>query len=155
MSRPQAGRPEMPGYGIAAGRQGMLSWKWAEELLRASRRYWLVTTGAGRPHAMPLWGLWLGNAFYCSTGKRSQKARNLAKNARCAVCVEKGGDAVVVEGTASRVRAAAVRRRFNAAYKKKYKWDLESWTEPVFVVRPRKVFGLREGDFTKSATRWT
>jgi len=27
--------------------------------------------------------------------------------------------------------------------------------EPVYIVRPRVVFGIRESDFTSSATRWT
>jgi nitroimidazol reductase NimA-like FMN-containing flavoprotein (pyridoxamine 5'-phosphate oxidase superfamily) len=155
MIRPNAERPNMPGYGIATDPVGLLTWKWAEERLRKARRYWLATAGPDRrPHAMPVWGLWLDHAFYFSTGRRSRKARNLAKNDGCVICVEHGADSVVVEGSARRVRAAAQIKRLNEAYKSKYDGGMPG-AEPVFVVRPRKAFGLRERDFIKSATRWS
>jgi len=41
-----------------------------------------------------------------------------------------------------------------SAYKKKYKMDPRSMNEPIFIVRPRTVFGFIEKSFPKSATRW-
>jgi len=41
-----------------------------------------------------------------------------------------------------------------AAYKKKYKMDPRSMSEPIFEVRPSTVFGFIEKSYPKSATRW-
>ncbi len=82
-SEPQAGRPQMPGYGIADANSGsgLLPWNWAVERLQKARNYWISTTRPdGRPHAMPVWGVWYDNQFYFSTGRESRKARNLAVN---------------------------------------------------------------------------
>jgi len=45
-------------------------------------------------------------------------------------------------------------QRVAAAYKKKYKIDPRSIGEPIFIVRPKTVFGFIEKSFPKSATRW-
>ncbi len=61
MGEPQASRPYMPGYGVLGPREGtgLLPWKWAEERLTDSRNCWVVTVWPdGRPHAMPVWGVW-------------------------------------------------------------------------------------------------
>ena len=74
---PRATRPYMPGYGISTTKKSMLPWKWAEGRLRKSRQYWMITVRPdGRPHVMPVWGLWRDDGFYFSTGGRSRKARN-------------------------------------------------------------------------------
>src|SRR5216117_1750125 len=78
---PKATRPNIPGYGLPKTKKGLLSWKWAEDRLRKSRQYWIATTGPeGRPHVMVVWALWLNGSLYFSTGSKSRKARNLAKN---------------------------------------------------------------------------
>ena len=41
-----------------------------------------------------------------------------------------------------------------AVYRKKYKMDPRGMGEPIFMVRPRKVFAFIEKSFPKSATRW-
>ena len=76
----------MPGYGILPSAEGLLPWAWAQERLRASANYWLATTWPdGRPHVMPVWGVWLDGALWWSSGLRSRKARNLARDPRCTV----------------------------------------------------------------------
>ena len=77
-----AGRPRMPTtYGIATQSGGTLPWSWAEEQLRAARNYWVCSTRPdGRPHAMPVWGLWLDGAVLFSTDPSSRKGRNLTAN---------------------------------------------------------------------------
>src|ERR1700754_5101834 len=96
---PKASRPHMPGYGMPTGTKGLLPWTWAEERLRRSHNYYLMTVRAdGAPHAMPVWGIWADERFYFSTGATSVKARNLAANASCVVCTDKPAEAVVVEG---------------------------------------------------------
>ena len=43
----------MPGYGVETATDGLLSWAWAEDQLRTSHNFWLVTHWPdGRPHAV-------------------------------------------------------------------------------------------------------
>src|SRR5215468_389453 len=99
-AEPKATRPYMPGYGIldANSGKGLLQWSWAREHLANARTYWVATTRPeGRPHLMPVWGVWLDDTFYFSTGRQSRKARNLAANPQCVVSIQAGDVAVVVE----------------------------------------------------------
>jgi nitroimidazol reductase NimA-like FMN-containing flavoprotein (pyridoxamine 5'-phosphate oxidase superfamily) len=145
----------MPGYGLPAGRKGLLPWTWAERRLQRSHNYWLTTVRPdGTPHVMPVWGLWFDGRFFFSTGRQSRKARNLASNTACVVCTEESAEAVVVEGTAAELTDAALFKRLAPLYRRKYKpYELEQELGPVFEVSPRVIFGLREKTF-KAATRW-
>ena len=103
MTEPRASRPHMPGYGIAdaTSGKGLLPWSWAVERLTKARNYWVATTRPdGNPHAMPVWGVWIDDAFYFSTGTQSRKARNLAENPRCVIGCEIGPDQVIVTDSA-------------------------------------------------------
>jgi hypothetical protein len=103
---------------------------------------------------MPLWGIWVDSRFYFSTGARSVKARNLAANAACVICTEQSAEAVIVEGTASPMNDAARLSEIAPHYARKYKsFTLDPKMGPIFEVRPKVVFGLRERTF-KSTTRW-
>ena len=83
---PIASRPVANGYGIPATDEGLLPWSWAEEKLAAARNYWVATASAdGRPHAMPVWAVWIDGALYFGTGATTRTARNLAANPRLAV----------------------------------------------------------------------
>jgi nitroimidazol reductase NimA-like FMN-containing flavoprotein (pyridoxamine 5'-phosphate oxidase superfamily) len=151
----------MPDYGILPPDEGagLLPWEWAAERLSVSHNYMLATTRPdGRPHVMPVWGLWLDGAFYFSAGRQSRKARNLSANPNCVVSTDRADEAVILEGVAEEITGRASLEPFYEAYKEKYDWDLEQMgfdKEPVYIVRPRIVFGIRERYFTDSATRWT
>jgi nitroimidazol reductase NimA-like FMN-containing flavoprotein (pyridoxamine 5'-phosphate oxidase superfamily) len=153
---PKAGRPHMPGYGVPRSRKGLLSWTWAERRLTGSHNYWLVTVRPnGRPHAMPVWGVWLDGAFHFSSGRRSRKTRNLARNPRCVVCTDRAHEAVIVEGAARKVKNETQLARVARPYHAKYKpWTLDRELGPVYQVRPRVVFGMHEKRFVSAATRW-
>lgn len=159
---PKASRPHMPGYGLPKSSKGLLSWKWAANKLSKSRQYWIITVRPnGRPHAMPVWGLWFGGIFYFSTGSQSRKAKNLAKNSYCVVTNEDAAEAVIIEGKAEAVKSPALIRKFIPLYERKYKWDMSGMAddmialkEPVFAVHPAVVFGQIEKTFAKTATRW-
>jgi len=61
MREPTRSRPYMPGYGIHPPDEGsgLLPWSWAEQRLHSSHTFWVVTLWPdGRPHAMPVWGVW-------------------------------------------------------------------------------------------------
>lgn len=96
---------------------GPLPWAEVDRQLRESRNYWLSTTRAdGRPHAMPIWGVWLQDALWFGTGLESVKGHNLAREPRCTVHLESGDDVVIAEGRAERAEDDAA----YAAYSEKY-----------------------------------
>jgi nitroimidazol reductase NimA-like FMN-containing flavoprotein (pyridoxamine 5'-phosphate oxidase superfamily) len=160
--QPKADRPFAPGYGIVGAQdgKGLLSWDWVARKMNRCRTFWLATiyaglhAGEGRPHVMPVWGVWVDDAFFFSTGRKSRKGQNLAANPACTVANDDGQEAVIVEGLAIEVEDAAELERVATAYKKKYKMEPRSMEEPIFVVRPHTVFGFIEKSFPKSATRW-
>ena len=145
----------MPGYGMPVGTKGLLTWAWAEERLRRSHNYYVMTVRPdATPHAMPVWGIWVDHRFYFSTGAKSRKARNLDANPSCVVCTERSAEAVIVEGTASKLDDAARLEAIAPLYARKYKsFTLDPKMGPIFEVVPKVAFGLREKTF-KSTTRW-
>jgi nitroimidazol reductase NimA-like FMN-containing flavoprotein (pyridoxamine 5'-phosphate oxidase superfamily) len=156
---PAATRPDIPGYGILDARsgKGLLPWSWAEDHLKRARNYWIATTRPdGRPHVMPVWGIWVDSAFYFSTGRNSRKARNLESNPNCVICPEEASEAAFVEGVASEISDPESIKRLNAYYSAKYNWDLDPAMGPVYRVVPKVAFGFIEtgDDFTRTATRW-
>jgi hypothetical protein len=144
-------------YRIAKTAAGQLSWKRATEHLRRARNYWVSSTRPdGRPHAMPLWGVWLDGAFYFGTDRRSRKARNLAANPALVVHLESGDDTVILEGRAELVSDATLLSRIDGAYLAKYRLRLLGHPGElgVYRLRPQLAFAWREKDFNRSATRW-
>jgi len=154
-SAPRAERPAIPDYGISKSKTGMLPWKWAEKTLTESREYWICTVRSdGRPHVMIIWGLWFDGAFWFGTGSKTQKARNLARNPNCVVGTHEAAEAVILEGVAEVVTDKDAIRKLEPESLRKYGMS-GGGAEPVYRVRPRRVFGLIEKTFTKTATRWT
>jgi nitroimidazol reductase NimA-like FMN-containing flavoprotein (pyridoxamine 5'-phosphate oxidase superfamily) len=157
-SQPKADRPFAPGYGIVGTEEGkgLLPWAWVVRKMNNCRTFWLATIHAshGRPHVMPVWGVWLDDAFFFSTGRKSRKGQNLSANPACTIANDDGEEAVVVEGLATQAEDAAALERVAIAYKKKYKMDPRSMGEPIFRVQPNRVFGFVEKTFPQSATRW-
>ncbi len=156
--QPHADRPFAPGYGIVGPKdgKGLLPLAWVEKKLNGCRTFWVATIHASqpRPHVMPVWGVWLDNAFYFSTGRKSRKGQNLSVNPACTVTNDDGEQAVIIEGRAQELQDAAALEQVAMAYKKKYKMDPRSMGEPIFMVRPSKVFAFIEKSFPNSATRW-
>ena len=152
----------MPGYGTlpAAEGSGLLPWSWAEERLASSRNFWMVTVWPdGRPHSMPVWGMWHDTAFWFSSSKQSRKSKNLAANPRCVVTTEDALNPVVIEGTAELLLdpadLATLLELENTKYEADYKIDmLDPAVNSCFRVRPRWAFGIKASDFEGSPTRW-
>ncbi len=162
---PSAGRPHIPGYGIAEDSEGLLPWSWATERLTAARNYWICTTRPdGRPHAIPVWGVWLDGALYFSTGRQTRKARNISANPEIVVHLESGDEAVILEGAVREIADASLLAAADAAYAAKY-IDRETGKgfhiipeagndSGVYVLRPRLALGWLEREFARSPTRW-
>jgi len=152
----------MPGYGIRRPDEGtgLLSWSWAEERLASAKNYWIATSWPdGRPHAMPVWGVWDDHAVWFSSSARSRKVRNIVGDPRCVVTTEDAWEPVVVEGRAEIVRDPAALERFirllNGKYETDYRVDfVDPEVNSTIQVTPSSVFALTEEDFTGSPTRW-
>jgi len=147
------------GYGVPKDGSGAehLPWSWAVEQLAAARNYWICTTRRdGRPHAMPVWGVWLDEAVWFSTSPDSVKARNLARDPRLTIHLESGDDVVVLEGEVERPHDGEALRRFADAYEQKYSYRVEPGTgeHGIYMLRPRVAQTWTEQDFPRSATRW-
>ena len=153
---PRSSRPVMPSvYGIPATMKGSLSWDWANDRLTNSHNYLITTVRPDAcPHTMVVWGVWLANAYYFSTGSTTRKAHNLAANPNCVVCNENLDEAVIVEGQARRLTVPEIPVVAFALYQKKYGWKLDPEMGPVFKVTPRAVFAMPEKLFPAGATRW-
>jgi nitroimidazol reductase NimA-like FMN-containing flavoprotein (pyridoxamine 5'-phosphate oxidase superfamily) len=122
-----------PRYGDASATPP--PWADIERLLTEAQLYWIITVRTdGRPHAVPLVGVWQDGAFAFCTGAEEQKQRNLDANPHVAVTTGStgatgwnSGEDVVVEGTAVRVTDAEALQRLADAWFAKYgeDWNFE------------------------------
>jgi nitroimidazol reductase NimA-like FMN-containing flavoprotein (pyridoxamine 5'-phosphate oxidase superfamily) len=118
-----------PRYGDASATAP--PWDTVERLLTDAQLSWSVTVRAdGRPHAVPLVGVWHDGAFAFCTGPDEQKHRNLERNAHVAVTTGStgaqgwnSGKDVVVEGTAVRVTDGETLQALADAWAAKYADD--------------------------------
>lgn len=164
MSESRASRPYMPGYGVVGPGEGsgLLPWSWAEERLASSRNYWVVTLWPdGRPHAMPVWGIWdtQDQSLWFTSSLQSRKVRNLTADPRCVVTTENAMDPVVVEGVAEIVTDTGAITRVIALVNVKYSTEysvefLDPAVNATIRLRPHWAFGLVQEDFGGSPTRW-
>jgi hypothetical protein len=155
-SEPRAGLPQVPPiYGLKK-RKEYLPWSHAEKRLEASRNFWICTARPdGRPHSIPVWGMWMEGALYFGSARASRKARNLANNPAVSVHLESGDDVVILEGTAIEVSDKLIFKKLDAVCRKKYKMPLIIMPESVtYCVRPRVALAWTETEFPKNATRW-
>ena len=152
----------MPGYGILPASQGtgLLPWTWAETRLRDSHDYWVATVWPdGRPHTMPVWGVWDDGVLWFSSSLGSRKIRNIRAGSDVSMSTEDPRNPVVLEGSAEIVTEIPVIQHFlhlmNAKYDTDYGPDFLDPAKNASVrVRPRWAFGVAEGDFGGSPTRW-
>jgi hypothetical protein len=149
---PTASRPYAPGYGIPTTLKGTLPWTHAQERLTAARTYWVCTARAdGRPHAVPVWGVWLDDTWMSGGGPKTQWTRNLLANPAAALHLESGDDVVIVEGVVERITDVGhpMTAIFDAAYKTKY--DMPHGA-PFWLLRPHVAYAWHNG--LANATRW-
>ncbi|MEO1056422.1 MAG: pyridoxamine 5'-phosphate oxidase family protein [Actinomycetota bacterium] len=172
---PVAERPSsMADYGVPSDDEQLLPWEWADERLARSRNYWLTTVDAhGRPHSMPVWGVWLSphERWWFSCATTSAKARRLAANPNVVVTADDSVEVVSLEGHAT-PDDGRFRDEVLDAYLAKYGSEIVDSDETpaqardalaefidggnAYVVTPRLAFGVieRPDDFGPRATRW-
>ena len=157
----------MAAYGVPDSDEGVLPWTWAEERLLPSRSYWVTTVGqAGRPHSMPVWGVWLAGRerFWFSCASTSRKARNLRAVPWVVVAPTDTVEVVSLEGRAVEVTGGDLEEAV-AAHFAKYGEEMGMEQPAVaefltsnasFEVIPERAFGIieRPDEFSERATRW-
>ncbi|HKE04151.1 MAG TPA: pyridoxamine 5'-phosphate oxidase family protein [Blastocatellia bacterium] len=156
---PKASRPHMPGYGIPKDKKGLLPWSHVTERMAEAQNYWVCTVSPdGRPHATPVWGLWVDDRLYFGGSPNTRRNRNLAENPAVCVHLESGSDVIIVHGDAQELRAPdrSLVTRLIEVSKSKYgyapKPEDYDQTPGTYVLRPRWALAWSQG--LKDATRW-
>ena len=152
----------MPGYGTRPADEGtgLLPWSWAEQRLREAHDYWLATVWPdGRPHVMPVWGMWLDGFLWFSSSRGSRKTRNLLAASPCVATTDRAAEPVVIEGHAELIVAADLLAEVLSAENAKYGTDYGSeLVDPAvnafFRLVPHWAFGVAQDDFSGSPTKW-
>ena len=157
---PPAERPTTPGPSYGVPRRGgtMVEWSSVVERVRAASAYWLATvTPSGRPHVVPIWGVFVRNDLYLEIGApETAKARNLAANPVVAVHLDGVDDAVILFGTAVPMRPdAGLGTELAAAFRAKYAGyapEATAWeTGGLVRIDPATLLAWRD---MPTATRW-
>lgn len=154
----KVGIPHMPPLYTSQHKKKFLPWAHAEERLVNSRSYWICTARPdGRPHSIPVWGMWVEGALYFGTARAARKARNIAHNSAVSVHLESGDDVVILEGKAieADVSEKKLRTKLDRECQRKYSMPLLVMPESIcYRVRPRIVLAWLEKEFPFNSTRW-
>jgi hypothetical protein len=141
--------------GVSEGRD--LLWARVERRLHNAESYWLATTRPdGRPHCVPVWGVWANGSLWFWTSPTSVKGRNLAADAHAVVHLESADDVVILEGEVEQVDDPGLAAPVLAAYAAKYPdFDIDSpqLGEP-HRLWPRVAHAWLEGLLLETRTRW-
>ena len=161
----------MAAYGVTDDPDGLLPWAWAEERLLATQNFWFVTCdGDGRPHSMPVWGVWMPDVerWGTSCAPNARKVRNLRANDRVVVTNDDSVECVSIEGRAVELTGEEA-DHMARAWATKYADLIDAHTEEqiqaaiefvsgnaAYAVIPERAFGMIETPelFSKAATRW-
>jgi nitroimidazol reductase NimA-like FMN-containing flavoprotein (pyridoxamine 5'-phosphate oxidase superfamily) len=100
---------------------------WAEITARLENAqfYWLATVRPeGRPHVVPVLGIWLDDQLHFVAGPFTRKARNLTRNPHATITVDSDDLHLVVEGLMAKIQDDACLCRLAEEYLVKYGWHV-------------------------------
>ena len=144
-----------------SGRRGDALARLGAGAAQQSRNYWITSTQPdGRPHACPVWGIWLEDDLFCfGTSRKSRKGKNLVANPAVVVHAESGDDVVILEGIVEELTDRGLLQKYADAYDAKYaivpETDQGADSDGVtYVLRPDEVLAWTEHNFLKTPTRW-
>jgi nitroimidazol reductase NimA-like FMN-containing flavoprotein (pyridoxamine 5'-phosphate oxidase superfamily) len=140
-------------YGVP---ETTLAWERVSERLAGAQRYWLATVRPdGRPHAVPLDGIWLDDAWYFGGSPSTVKHRNLTRNPRAVLHLEDATSAVIVEGTCEVIQAGEqLAQRLSEISKAKYGYGPPPtvYANGVWRLEPVRVLSWEQ--YPRDATRF-
>ena len=133
-----------------------LSWEEVDERLTSALHYWLVTTRPdGRPHVVPVDGMWLDGACYFGGDPATVHARNLRADPRAAIHLDDAQAATIAEGVAEvHTPKLSFAQQLDAAARKKYGYSAGAnlYLGGVWRLRPTTVLAWTRLD--QDATRF-
>jgi Pyridoxamine 5'-phosphate oxidase len=134
----------------------LLAWSDVDERLATALHYWLATTRPdGRPHVVPVDGIWLERACYFGGAPETVHARNLAADPRAAIHLDDSNAATIAEGVAEiHTPTAQFARELDAAAQRKYGYSVgpDVYLGGVWRLRPTTVLAWARLD--RDATRF-
>jgi hypothetical protein len=107
------------GYGTPKKK---LAWATVTAELERAKQYWLATVRAdGRPHVVPLDGIWLDNVWYYGGSEKSVHHRIVLANPKVVMHLPDAFTVVIVEGRVRQTRPASeVAQRLAGLSNEKY-----------------------------------
>ena len=134
----------------------LLSWREVDERLGTALHYWLVTTRSdGRPHVVPVDGIWLDRACYFGGAPETVHARNLTADPRAALHLDDSEAATIAEGVAEvHSPTPEFADELDASARKKYGYSPGAavYLGGVWRLRPTRVLAWTRLD--RDATRF-
>jgi Pyridoxamine 5'-phosphate oxidase len=157
---PPRDRPDSPpaSYGVPRKGGTFIPWPDVIERLRTASGYWIATvTPGGRPHVVPIWGVFVGDDLFLETGAPGTiKNKNLEVHPEIAVHLDGVEDVVLIRGRATPAAPdAELGNALAAAFHAKYPGYApgpSDWDDGGLVrVEPATLLAWRE---MPTATRW-
>jgi len=151
-----AGRPHAPKpYGFGTQTGALREWSEAVERLSSSRNYWLGTVRPdGRPHATPVWAVWVEDALYFDGHPDTRWNRNLAANPELCVHLESADEVLILEGRAESLNTdALLAQKIVEEWQRKYgQFSPDPAGGGINRFRPRTARAFKSN--LSDATRW-
>jgi hypothetical protein len=134
-----------------------LEWETVRDELQRAQHCWIVTVREdGRPHAVPVDGVWVEDAWYYGGSDETVHHRSVVANPEVVMHLENGMKAVIVEGEVRRTNpTAALAQRLATASQEKYGYGMDASeyeSGGVLTLLPRRVLAWMA--FPKDATRF-
>lgn len=149
---------------MQASDENLVSWAEIVSRLAAARNYWLgTTTLSGAPHAVPVWGVFVGETLHIYTERRTVKARNISSDSRVVIHLESGEDVLIVRGTAVDIGmpsdvpsvVAALAAKYTAPGDEDYLPVPGSGFDVVYAIKPVSAIMWSLADYDGSQRSWT
>jgi nitroimidazol reductase NimA-like FMN-containing flavoprotein (pyridoxamine 5'-phosphate oxidase superfamily) len=134
-----------------------LAWSAVREELASARQYWFATVRPdGRPHVVPLDGMWTDDGWYYGGSPTTVHAQSVLTNPEAVMHLPDPWRAVIVEGRVDHIEhdaseASAMAARASAKYPEYGEQPAEHYTT-VRCLRPRRV--LAWTSFPTNCTRF-
>jgi len=146
---------KVKGYRMPETRENLVSWDFVAQQMSGSRHYWISTVFPdGRPHVVPVWGIWHENRFHFEGSLQTAWGQNILKNPQIAVHLPNADRVVILEGTAHIIKDDEIDEDtwdlLDTTFQKKYQVDKGS---PYIFVQPIRVLAWN-GEALTTMTRW-
>jgi general stress protein 26 len=152
---PRIPEPTQPvpleGYWSPKDAKKILKWDFVDQRMKQAQNYWIVTVNPdGQPHVAAVWGVWMDNTLYFGGSPQTRWSRNLEARPRVTVHLDDSNQAVILEGTVTRITdpASDQMKRIDDAYEPKYNMR---HGPPIWQLHLKKVLAWST---MQTATRW-